>query len=463
MKIQFRIFALIVIVLFLFSCAPSSDDDPAVPVGPDNPITDPVGPVVISDMPFTSIDLAGVNAIAVKPVAMVSQSISSSRMMSVVGEETCDTIESLNGDVTEPIINDGSTPCLSNIEYWEGGDGLFIYGQYYIPEATTDVPTGQLMVVAGDTVKSFLTDSEGYIHDLPGHPIARNSFKNIRVVKAHNGKPHYINSSGKLVWFDFASDTEQTLVDEEITDFSIKPKTNGDHYIVSAADGVKRIRPDGTTDALPELTPGNWHDIEGSVQYATGTKWMRMVIDPDGNITDRVGRSDPEAFQAWIIDGVGISMPTGVLFGGSVNGCTDEAVGDQRIMICNGKAFRVGGVMEDLDDINWCDYGHCGINSWLTIKSCASSNYVYFYGEDTLGRFRLTWIDDLTGESRDILDTHQISVLKCVNDSELAIIGTRYDEDLELFLTEALSITGSDTISPSISVIGDPITDIITP
>ncbi|MCK5604869.1 hypothetical protein KAR91_23465, partial [Candidatus Pacearchaeota archaeon] len=60
-------------------------------------------------------------------------------------------------------------------------------------------------------------------------------------------------------------------------------------------------------------------------------------------------------------------------------------------------------------------------------------------------------------EFRDVLDTHQIIDLECISDSEVAIIGIIGE------LTETLSITGADTISPVVIIIDSQITDIITP
>jgi len=312
------------------------------------------------------------------------------------------------------------------------------------------------MNISEQVVFSIITDSLGNVHHLPGHPIKPGGFKNRKKVIPHNGNPTYINHENKLVKYDFETGTEIIKIDQSITNFSIKSYSGGDHFIIDATSGVKRIKPDQSEEILTELTPGNYHDIGVSIQYLSGGKFRRMIFDADGNITDRVGRSDPVTFQEWIISGIG-GMPTGVLFGGSVSGCTDEMLGSQRIMICNGKALRVGGVDEDLEEINWIDYGHSSLNSWLTPRMCANGQSLYFYAESDFQGNRLTWINDLTGEFRDILDTHQITDLECISNSEVAIIGTIGES------IEALSITGSDTVSPVITIIDSQITDIITP
>lgn len=440
-------------------------DNSDVTVSNDDPVTDPDVPeVVVVEIPknelLTHVDTAGIKALALKPREFQSNNYASKsdRMMSIIGGDDCHELGSLDGDTYNEIVTEGSVPCFSNVEMVDG----FVYANYYLYDATE---SPALMYLSETPIDfSIIIDASGDVHHLPGQPKKRNSFKNVKMIKSHNGKPTYINKDSKLVWFDLSTDTEIVMIGEAITNFSIKNKSDGDHYIIDSTTGVKRIKPDQSEEMLTELTPGNYHDIGGSIQYISGGKFKRMIFDDDGNITDRVGRSDPETFQAWIIAGAGGgAMPNGVLFGGSISGCTDEAIGSQRIMICNGKAFRVSSVENDLKQINWCDYGHCGLNSWLTIKNCSSQDYLFFYGEDTLGRKRLTWINDLTSEFRDILDTHQITDLECISDSELAVIGTRYDEDLELYLTETLSITGADTISPVATVINFQITDVITP
>ncbi len=413
---------------------------------------------------FTKIDLSGVTALAIKRIDTQSLSNISGRSMSVSGDSECDELGSLSGGVYTEIINDGSSPCVSEVEYWEGGDETMIYGKYYTPESTSDTPASKFMSISSD-IKSFITDSDGYVHELPGNPKRRTGFKNTRMIKNHNGSPHYINSEGKLVWFDFDTDTEEIVLDRQVTNFSFKAFSDGDHIIFDSSGDVKRINPDQTEEILTGVPQGQWHDIDGGIQYGA-TKVKRMRFDSDGNIESCTGvdtwkcRSDPVNYNFWINNAVQLNgnaaMPQ-ELSAYSLSGCDDKAVGDQRIMICNGKSFRVGGVDVDLEDINLCDYGHCGLNSWLTIKSCTSSNYVYFYGEDTLGRFRLTWIDYLTGEFRDILNTHQISDLECVSDSKIYVVGTVEE------LTESLVITEADTVLPVISVIDSQITDIITP
>ena len=425
---------------------------------------DSTPPVIVVEVPrnelLTTVNIGDAKALALSPRNAPNNSSASlfGRMLSIIGViDECQQIGVLEGDVFTAIATEGSVPCFSEVEMMEGG---LVFAKYHLDDIS-ESPALAMYSVAGDVELPIIIDASGDVHHLPGTPKRRNSFKNVKMVKIHDGKPYYINSSDRLVRFDTTSDTEIVMVNESITNFSIKEYSGGRHYVVDSTSGVKRIKPNLSEDMLPEMSPGNYHEIGNSFQYLSGGKFKRMIIDADGVITDRVGRSDPEEFLYWIVNGVQTSgttaMPNGVLFGGSISGCTDEAVGDQRIMICNGKAFRVKGDDEDLEEINWIGYGHPNFNSWLTIRSCASQNYLYFYSEsDSMGN-RLTWINDLTGEFRDILSTHQITDLECISDSEIAVIGTIGE------LTETLSITEADTASPIVAVIDSQITDIITP
>jgi len=311
--------------------------------------------------------------------------------------------------------------------------------------------------VAGSTcdeLGNILIDPDGNVHYLPGKPIKRNTFKNAKLIKSHNGKPHYINSSNKLVRFDMTSDTEVVLVDEAISNFSIKNYTNGDHFIVDSTDDVKRIKPDGSQEILGEITKGQWYDIGGSIQYSTGGYLKNMIFDSDGNITDRVAFSHPAEFNAWIISGIG-GMPRGIPFNYSTSYCSNDIVNSHNIMICNGKPYSFESVNQDVKELNTCSYGHCGILTTLTIKSCTSNNYLYFYAEGD-GIDKVTWINYSTGQYRDILTTHKITDLECAPDSEVVVIGAKDG------FTETLKITGSDSISPVIIVIDSVISDVIT-
>jgi len=364
-----------------------------------------------------------------------------------VAGSTCDELGSLD-NVYQELTFEGSTPCFSEVEIWEDNN---VYAEYSLQDQSLVLA---LANVTTPVKFNILIDPGGNVHYLPGKPIKRNTFKNAKLIKSHNGKPHYINSSNKLVRFDMANDTEVVLVDESISNFSIKNYTDGDHFIVDSTVDVKRIKPNGSQEILGEITKGQWYPISGGFQYATGGYLKNMIFDSDGNITDRVAFSHPVEFNDWIISGIG-GMPRGLTFNSSVSGCTENVVNNQRVMICGLDSYNISTVNDDVKKINWCDYGDCGFLIRGSIKICTSDNFMYFYGDDT-NNTRLTWINNVTGQYRNILTTHVLTDLECVSDSEVAIIGVSGG------FTETLKITGSDSVSPSITVIDSVISDVIT-
>lgn len=452
------LFAFIISLLFLSCATDDSGESSSIDSTSDTIIVDdPVEAPINEQLKF--INLSGITTLALKPRLTSSNSYGPQKSISgsIADNGTCDELGSITDDQYQELIVEGSTPCFSDVEFWESGA---IYAKYYLKDSAESLSMINYSV-SSPVVFSIITDASGDVHHLPGHPIKRNTFKNAKLIKSHQGKPVYINHNGKLVSFDLSTDTESILIDESITNFSIKEYSDGFHFVIDASAGVKRIKPDQSEEILSQITPGQYYDIDDSIQYLTLNYFKNMIFDSDGNITDTVGYSNPEEFDYWLVNGVTPSgsrgLPKGIPFFGSIPGCSENTVGGQRIMICNGKAFRIRGIFEDLEEIDWCDYGHCSLNSWATIKSCAASNYVYFYGESNYQGNRLTWINDSTSEFKDILETHQITDLECISDSELVIIGTIGE------LTETLTITDADTVLPVITVVDSQITDVITP
>lgn len=451
-----------------------SKDDPVVS-DDDNNDSLPVPDVIVVKIPknelLTHVNIGDAKALALSPRndPMNSSASLFGRMMSIVGGNDCQGL--LDFGTQEEIATEGSVPCFSNVEM----HGEFTFANYYLYNETE---SPALMFLSETPIDfSIIIDASGDVHHLPGQPKKRNSFKNIKMIHSHNGKPTYINKDNKLVWFDLSTDIEVVMVEEAITNFSIKPYSDGDHYIVDSAAGVKRIKPDGSDDLLTEIPPGNWHDIGDSIQYVSSRKFKRKKFDIDGNAIPCGSSGEncisyPESFWYWINNGMNPDgsrgMPTGINFSGSIGGCENEIVNGQRVMICNGKAFRVKGDDEDMEVIDWNYVGHMTLNL-DSPKMCTSENYVFFYSETNVidpyidgngvyyGPSRLTR-NDLSENTFDyILTTHKIIDLECISDSELAVIGTIGE------LTETLSITEADTMSPVVTVVDSQITDVITP
>jgi len=456
---------LFIALLFLYSCADddSSNDQTADQSGDsplvvsDDPIVnnDPTGdsdPIVTpEDNILRSINLTGITVLALKPRIIQINNYRSQSIYKSYSQapEICEEMGSIEGDQYTELITEGATPCFSDVEIWKNGH---VYGKYRVQDQSSD------------TTYSFVTDASGDVHHLPGHPKKKNSFKGSKRVDTHNGKPVYINYQNKLVSFDASTDTEMPLVNEGITNYSIKSYDDGYHFIIDASTGVKRIKPDKSEEIIPEITKGSWHDIGDSVQYVTGGYFKRMIFDSSGDIIDRVGYSNPEAMWLFINDypaflelGLGGGLPKGISFSGSLSDCSDNMISSQRVMVCNGKAYKVKDATQDLQEVIWIDYGHPAFDSWETVKLCTTELYLYFYSQSILNGDRLTRINNLTDEFQDILNTHKLTDLECISDSELVIIGTIGE------LTETLSIAEANTVSPLISVIDSQITDIITP
>ncbi|MCK5609443.1 hypothetical protein KAR91_46650, partial [Candidatus Pacearchaeota archaeon] len=381
-----RIFVFLILICFVFIFACSEDaeektvvvnvpvETPTSEPSSEDPASDPVAvPIVIPVAQLlTKVNIETTDTLAIKPRSVQLSNYSASISGNVVGS-TCDELGSLDS-AYEELTFEGSTPCFSEVEIWEDNN---VYAEFSLQDQSLVLALANIIT----PVKfNILIDPNGDVHYLPGKPIKRNTFKNAKLIKSHDSKPHYINSSNKLVRFDMTSDTEVVLVDEPISNFSIKNYSNGDHFIIDASDDVKRINPDGNQEVLGEITKGQWYDIGGSIQYVTGGYLKNMIFDNGGNITDRAGRSNPVEFNAWIVSGIG-GMPRGINFNYSISGCSNDILNSQNIMICNGKPYSFESVNKDVKELNTCDYGHCGILTTLTIKSCTSNNYLYFYAE----------------------------------------------------------------------------------
>ena len=454
------VFLILILFVFLSACSDDADEKTVtvnVPVetptsepSAEDPASEPITvPVVVPVAQLlTKVDIGNSDTLAIKPREV--QLNNYSQNMSILGDiagTTCNEMGALT-DAYQELSYEGSTPCFSEPEIWKENN---VFVEFYLQDQSL-VPS--LANISAPVKFYILIDPDENVHYLPGKPIKRNTFKNAKLIKSHNGNPHYINSSNKLVRFDMTSDTEVVLIDEEISNFSIKNYSNGDHFIVDTSSDVKRIKPDGSQEILGEITKGQWYDIGGSIQYATGGYLKNMIFDSGGNITDRVAYSNPVEFNAWIVSGIG-GMPRGLTFNSSVSGCTENVVSNQMVMICGIESYNITSVNDDIKKVNWCDYGDCGFLIGGSIKICTSDNFIYFYGDDT-NNTRLTWINNVTGQYRNILTTHVLSDLECVSDSDVAAIGEKDG------FTETLRITGSDSVSPVIAVIDSVISDVIT-
>jgi len=441
-----------IILLFLFSCAEDESSDSNTDSTSDTLL-------IAGSNILKSINLDGITTLALKPRAIQVNNYRSVSQKSLnQAPEICNELGAIEGDQYTELTVEGATPCFSEVEIWKAGH---IYAKYFLEDQTTDTPTKY----------SFITDASGDVHHLPGHPKKKNSFKKSKIVDTYNGKPVYINHQGKLVSFDISTDAETILIDEAITNYSIKEYNNGSHFIVDATSGVKQIKPDKSEKSLIELTKGEWYHIDNSIQYQpnNSAEYKNLKFDSSGDIIDRPCidimncTAIPETMELFINDysaylalGIGSGMPHAPYRIDSTSNCTNNMIDGQRLLVCNGKAYIIRGINYDLKELNWCKYGHCSLNSWLTIEICTTQSYIYFYGESDTWGGRLTRINDSTIQYDHILDTYQITDLECISDSEVIAVGTIGE------LTETISITDADTVSPLVSVIDSKITEIIT-
>ncbi len=402
---------------------------------------------------LTNINLNGATVLGLRLRSSSQSSPSflgkSSPLQSSIIEVECMEMVDISGDQHTALTVGGDTPCFSNIEFWDTG---LIYGRYFLRDATGDA--------TGETY-SFITDISGDVHHFADHPIVKDSFSNSNMVHLHDGLPTYINPDGKLAQYDMTTDSETVIIDQEISNFHIlDEKTDGYHIIVDTSAGVKQIKPDLSEELLDEISDGQWYTIADNsgdlhIQYEDSGdgRFKNMRFDASGDIVDRNCTdimnctSIPVTFQYWLDNGEqpngSAAMPTPPNMIYSIHGCSIHG----NIMICNGRAYRINGADGDLEQISWIDYGHPNFESWADVRSCASESYIYFYSQSDYSGTRLTWIDESTGQFRDILDTHQIYQIECVSDDELLIIGV-IDET-----ADTIRITDADTVSPVVTII----------
>ena len=440
-------------------------DDTGTTVDNGDSTDDSTPPVIVVEVPrnelLTTVNIGDAKALALSPRNAPNNSSASlfGRMLSIIGVvDDCQQIGILEGDVFTAIATEGSIPCFSEVEMMEGG---LVFAKYHLDDIS-ESPALAMYSQSGDVELPIIIDASGDVHHLPGTPKRKKSFKNVKMIDVHSdGKPYYINSSNRLVRFDITSDTEVEMVNGSITNFSIKEYSNGRHYVVDSTSGVKRIRPDGSEDMLSEMTTGNYHTIgDNSFQYISGGKFKRMIINSDGIITDRVGRSDPEEFAFWLTNGVqtngSTAMPREISFLGSVTNCIGNLLSEKNTMMCMEGLFKSQSEYYDAQKIDRNIFGY-GDQNLLRQLSCASDNRIYYYAESKTGESKLVSIAGFSTANIDLDIQHKLSDLECISDSEIAVIGTIGE------LTETLSITGADTLSPVITVIDSQITDVITP
>ncbi len=406
--------------------------------------------------PVTNINLNGAKALATKP-STVNQNVAFNNL-SFSGVDNCSELGEVTSDQYQVLKTKGGSACFSDVEYWED-DSEKIYAKVTFQESSGSSETNQSTLYTNVTY-SILTDSSGDVHYLPGHPKKRSKFNNTKLIVSHNGKPTYIASSGKLVSFDMSSDTEAELIDETISNFEIKAYSDGDHFFIDGTNDVKQIKPDNSVVILTGIQKSNWYSVGDHIQYIKPDSVIYNIrFDSDGNSIDCSNIlncvSNPVELNDWILNGGG-GMPVGVTVNRSMPNCKRKTIGAQQYIICEGKAYRVPTVDEDVTEVKWLDYGHPGFDSYDTVRLCASTNYLFFYSQSEFNGNRLTWIDDTDKLFRDILDTHLISDLECISDTEVLVIGANSAN------TQTLRITAANTASPIVTVIDTEITEIIT-
>jgi hypothetical protein len=311
----------------------------------------------------------------------------------------CDEIGEISGGRYQKLPLQGSiTPCFKKFRRWRKG-GNAVYGQYTPFDSTEDV--------------WFITDEQGKVHHLPGAPSKDNGFKNERMIRKLNGHPVYLNQLRRLVKFNLTTDKEEYVIDDTVAvgRFVVIDKpSDGEHIVYTDLTGGQRKKPSDDVDRLAELDTYKFFfkNPSGDLTYIASSYFKRMIFDATGNITDRAASAVPVEFEEWLNGGQGVAMPTGPVFGGSLEDCEMS----ENLMICGVKGFVIKDSTADIEEVNWNVFEIYG----STPQVCLQETYIYFAAGD-----KLTKITRDLSSFEHIITGEEINELSCLADGNLLI------------------------------------------
>jgi len=163
----------------------------------------------------------------------------------------------------------------------------------------------------------------------------------------------------------------------------------------------------------------------------------------------------PVAYEAFITDASG-SLPNPINNAPVIATSMITCERSENLLICDGnylKAYVIAGSDEDIEEIEWCDYGNC---SGLTPLVCVNNEHIYYYSSNNTAQpsRQLTRIKRDFSAFEHIITNIVIQHLICLNDGKLLIGGNNTDTAIdERFLF--------DPVNRIKTMITEPISDFI--
>lgn len=335
----------------------------------------------------------------------------------IASQPSCDDLGELKGAIYERLGfipgNTEFTPCFKNVGFWKDGA---IFGQYRPADSSLDV--------------WFVTDEAGNVHHLPGMPYKDSGFKNGKRIRLYKDKPVYLTPEKRLATFDMSTDEETELTDYAVWRYAVLRRVDGDHLVYQDIDGAgKRIRPTGATEALGAINNASifYANESQDLEYNAGMYLKRIVFSQEGEIVSDASTVVPVAYAEWLNGAIGEPMPTGPIFSSSMGSCEKL----ENIMICGGKGYVIADSSADMREVNWCDFGHCGILA-ETQTSCINNNDIFFYSQNTPAYGegqKITKINRTLTDYLNIFTNVIISELACSDDGGILVKGYNIDTE----------------------------------
>ncbi len=402
--------------IMLFGCGGSPADTPST--FPDS-----------NSGVLSSIELGGA-----KTLALASEEPSTSPALRSASLE-CKKLGKLRGAIYSELGTQSTggdiAPCFSDVAFWKSGA---IYGQYRPADSTMDI--------------WFVTDAEGNVFHLPEPPRKGHGFKNDKLVRTFEGNPIYLGQDGSLKSLNLedAEEEEETILRGAYKRFEILDRPDGEHLIYVDWDGAgKRMKPDDSIENINEIESTGFFVANSSqdLLYKEINGELKTVIfDASGGIIDSARSSRAASWEDFKNNpAAGKTPPTEIVIAHSIDNCEK----DDDLMMCGGRGFLLADSSRDMQEINWCDFGHC---AQYKTAGCLSGDFIYFYSKGTVTDNLSKISRDLSGDET-ILQNFEVEEIACGDDGGLLIRGhnidTGADENFHLkdntktFLTKKIS------------------------
>jgi len=450
-----RIFLLILtfLIFALTGCSEIEDDETGGVVTPVDGTTDTT--IMVYALP-TMFDTQGAQSYAIiqKDDASLSVAGSDIPLFAIIG----DCLESSPLDITGDVLIDSEVCMLVHEAY--------VLNYQYISFNPTEIvvdPSADASLMFAEIPEPAtyhaIVDPQGVLHYLDRVPV-RSGHQNADTVRILNGKSVF--QSGNQIWEkDLSTDIETLKFPEAVDRFYHVDNAGGRHYVVIPSAGFVEYailhKADGT-DATIDLSfsassvpiglndgimaDGRYIGIDGSGDQVT--------IKPTSahSAVEGYWRSNQVNFDYWVDNGVQLDGNVAMPFSPEFNG-VGVVTGKYSI---SDKVYKLGDVSSDLEVLNTAPYAeNIMMETWSTAIACGGGDNLYLYNShDAFSWWKVTWINDVAGESRIILDTHKITALKSSDDNVVLACGESIatGEMETIMFTEANTAGFTKTITP---------------